>query len=193
METIASRYRLEEKIGTGGEARVFRARDLLTGGDVAVRLSPRNDSAATEREIPAGHCGWVRLLDRGVDPAQGAYAVFELLHGETLGAMTAREPLAHEAWLDFARQSLDAVGALHREGWIHGDVNADNFFLDGGTTWKLLELPFYHAVPVEQRSPLFGSIYFPASRARWIMRLLERDPGDRPDDVYAARQLLDSR
>jgi serine/threonine protein kinase len=89
METIASRYRLEEKIGMGGEARVFRACDLVTGGDVAVRLSPRNDSPATDREIPAGHRGWVQLLDRGVDSAQGAYAIFELLQGETLGAPTA--------------------------------------------------------------------------------------------------------
>jgi serine/threonine protein kinase len=253
METIASRYRLEEKIGMGGEARVFRACDLVTGGDVAVRLSPRNDSPATDREIPAGHRGWVQLLDRGVDSAQGAYAIFELLQGETLGALTARGPLAHEVWLDFARQSLEAVGALHRAGWIHGDVNADNFLLDAGTTWKLLELPFHPAVPAEQRSPLFGSIYtlspgqlsgrlpdarsdlyalgclyykaasgsyphaggnaaeiavgrlrfppasleelapgFPVSRAAWIMRLLERDPGDRPDDAHAARQLLES-
>jgi serine/threonine protein kinase len=253
METIASRYRLEEKIGTGGEARVFRARDLVTGGDVAVRLSPRNYNPALEREIPDGHRGWVQLLDCGFDPAQGTYAVFELLQGETLGAMTARGPLTLDAWLDFARQSIEAVGALHRAGWIHGDVNADNFFLDGGITWKLLELPFYHAVPVEQRSPLFGSIYtlspeqlsgrlpdarsdlyalgclyykaasgsyphaggnaaeiavgrlrfppaslgelapgFPASRAGWIMRLLERDPGDRPADAGAARQLLES-
>jgi serine/threonine protein kinase len=254
METIASRYRLEEKIGTGGEASVFRATDLSTHREVALRLSPTEvgESPQPTRDVPAHHPGWVRLLDRGVDPAHGAYAVFELLRGETLGELTKRGPLPPDAWLAFARQSLDAVEALHGAGWLHGDLNADNFFLDGNATWKLLELPFHHAAPVKKRSALFGSIYtlspeqfadrpadarsdlyalgclyykaasgvyphaggseadiaigrirFPAEplgpRARglsgalagWVMRLLERDPDDRPSDAGAARQLLE--
>jgi serine/threonine protein kinase len=251
MEIIASRYRLEEKIGTGGEARVFRARDLTTDGEVAVRFSPAGEAHEAVGEIP-DHPGWVRLLDCGVDSAQGAYAVFELLHGETLGAMVKRDPLEPEVWRDFARQSLDALAALHRAGWVHGDLNADNFFLDGGTTWKLLELPFHQAPTAGARSAFFGSIFtmapeqfggravnassdlyalgclyyyaasgtyphaggseaeiavgrlrfpaaplheraprFPRAWADWVMRLLEREPINRPADAGAARQLLD--
>jgi len=250
---LTERYELHERIGTGGEARVFRARDLMTGRDVAVRFSKQDAAHNMPNEIPTPHPGWVRLLDRGTDPVHGNYDIFELLRGETLGAMVMRGPLAHAAWIDFVRQSLDAVGALHNAGWVHGDLNADNFLLDAGTTWKLLELPFYHAVPVEKRPPLFGSIYtlapeqfanraadarsdlyalgclyyfagsglyphaggnaaeiavsrlrFPAAPLRdrapglpeawtdWIMRLLERNPGDRPADLGAARQLLES-
>jgi serine/threonine protein kinase len=253
METIASRYLLEEKIGAGGEARIFRAHDLKTGDEVAIRFSSRDDSSAAGREAPAPHSGWVRLLDRGVAGEHGPFTVFELLRGETLGAMTTHSPLSPKAWLDFARQSLDSVGALHRAGWVHGDLNADNFLLHNGTTWKLLELPFHQAAPVEKRSPLFGSIYtlapeqlashlpdirsdlyalgclyykaatgiyphaggteadiaverlrfpatpiieiasdFPVVWAASIMRLLERDPADRPVDAEAARQLLES-
>lgn len=158
METIASRYQLEERIGTGGEARVFRARDLTGGTEVAVRLSPGGALDAM-RKVSAHHSGWVRLLDRGVDPGHGVYAVFELLRGKTLGAMVKRAPLSPGDWLEFVRQSLAAVEALHQAGWVHGDLNADNFFLDAGTTWKLLELPFHQPAPPDKRSPLFGSIY----------------------------------
>lgn len=159
METIASRYRLQENIGTGGEARVFRAHDLVDGVDVAVRLPQPGETHGTAHEIPMQHPGWVRLLDRGVDPEHGTYTVLELLHGETLGAIVRNRPLLPDAWLEFVRQSLDAIEALHHAGWVHGDLNADNFFLDLDVTWKLLELPFHHAGPVKKRSPLFGSIY----------------------------------
>jgi serine/threonine protein kinase len=124
-------------------------------------LSPARgagDVPSPLRQIPEQHPGWVRLLDRGVDATHGAYTVFELLHGETLGAMVARGPISADAWHRFTRQSLEAVGALHRAGWVHGDLNADNFLLHDGTTWKLLDLPFHQSAPAEKRSPLFGSI-----------------------------------
>ena len=170
-----------EKIGAGGEARVFRAHDLETGDDVALRLSPPGRFIARAprnlpRCIPAG-CG---LLDRGIDPAQRPFAVFELLHGETLGAMTARGPLdATTAWLEFARQSLDAVGALHAAGWVHGDLNADNFLLHDGTTWKLLELPFHR--PAAART----GRRFSAASTRSRRNSSRAAPPESASDLYA--------
>jgi serine/threonine protein kinase len=158
---LNQRYEIGEPIGAGGEAHVHRARDVVTGVEVALRLSPTSgtgDVPSPLHQTPEQHPGWVRLLDRGVDEAHGAYAVFELLHGETLGAMVARGPIPANAWQRFTRQSLETVGALHRAGWVHGDLNADNFLLHDGTTWKLLDLPFHQSAPAEKRSPLFGSI-----------------------------------
>ncbi len=157
--TVAGRYELEELVGAGGEARIFRARDRATGSDVALRLA-----AIVERESPAGqmptslHPAWVRLFYRGLDPEHGSFAVFELLHGQTLGAQVARQPLDLGQVKHFARQALHAVGALHEAGWVHGDLNEDNFLLDSGTTWKLLELPFHRPPPPADRSSLFGRL-----------------------------------
>jgi serine/threonine protein kinase len=251
---VANRYEVGDRLGTGGEARVYRARDEVTGVEVALRLSPTSgtgDEASPSRQSSDHHPGWVRLLDRGIDETRGAYTVFELLHGETLGAMVARGPLSTDAWQRFTLQSLEAVGELHRAGWMHGDLNADNFLLHDGTTWKLLDLPFHQSAPAEKHSPFFGSIYtmapeqfegkapdvrsdlyalgclyyaaasgvyphsggseaeiaigrlrFPPAplqdlaafikpdKARWVMRLLEINPMDRPADFAAARQLL---
>jgi serine/threonine-protein kinase len=251
---VAGRYELGEALATGGEARVYRARDRATDAEVALRIMEESAGDAPLPTFPPTlHPGWVRLVDRGLDPGCGTFAAFELLHGETLGALVSRQPLAASAILELARQSLDAVGALHAAGWVHGDLNAANFLFHEGRTWKLLELPFYHAAPPGIRSALFGSIYtlapeqiagrpadtasdlfalgclyyyaacgryphgdgsgaeiaigrlrfapvplddlapqLPAQLSAGIMRMLARDPADRPPGALAACQLLGS-
>jgi serine/threonine protein kinase len=155
---IDGRYLLLESIGTGGEARVFRARDQGTGGDVAVRLPLQSGLNTIQAELPPPHANWVQLLATGTDPHHGAYQVFELLEGRTLRQAIDYGPLNPSEWRAFVDQSLDAVEALHAAGWPHGDLNADNFFqTDLG--WKLLELPFLRFAPPAGRSAAFGSIH----------------------------------
>ena len=155
---IDGRYLLLADLGSGGEARVFRARDTTTGDDVAVRLALQPGARAVPGQPPAFHDGWVRLLAAGSDPRYGAYQVFELLEGRTLGQLIRAGPLDPHAWRNFVEQSLDAVEALHAAGWTHGDLNADNFF-QAASGWKLLELPFLRLDPPAGRSALFGSIH----------------------------------
>ena len=87
-------------------------------------------------------------------------------------------PFGPNDWRSFVDQSLDAVEALHEAGWIHGDLNADNFFrADSG--WKLLELPFSRFDPPEGALRDFGSIHTLAP---------EQIDGAQPDvrsDLYA--------
>jgi serine/threonine protein kinase len=155
---IADRYVLLAPLGSGGEARVFRARDEKQVGEVAVRLALRSVASVLDAAPPSSHERWVRFLDSGIDPQHGAYQVFELLEGETLGALVARAPLPREAWREFVDQSLAAVEAVHLANWVHADLNADNF-LRTASGWKLLELPFHRFESTAARSTLFGSIY----------------------------------
>jgi serine/threonine protein kinase len=175
---IDERYQLLAAIGSGGEARVFRARDTTIGNDVAVRLALRPGASAAWGQSPAFHDGWVRLLASGFDPQVGAYQVFELLEGGTLGQLIRSGPLDPNEWRIFVNQSLDAVEALHAAGWTHGDLNADNFF-QAAFGWKLLELPFLRFDPPTGRSTLFGNIHTLAP---------EQIDGAQPDvrsDLYA--------
>jgi serine/threonine protein kinase len=176
---IDGRYRLHAAIGSGGEARVFRARDTSTGNEVAVRLALRPGNQAPSVEpAPILHEGWVQILASGIDPRHGAYQVFELLEGNTLSHWIASGPLEPVAWRNFVDQSLDAIAALHATGWPHGDLNADNFILTA-SGWKLLELPFFRFDPPAERSALFGSIHTLAP---------EQFEGAQPDvrsDLYA--------
>ena len=155
---IDGRYLLLDALGSGGEARVFRARDATTEDQVAVRLALQPVAPAAPEQPPALHDGWVRLLATGSDPQFGAYQIFELLEGQTLGESIQSSPLDPDEWRFFVDQSLDAVEALHAAGWAHGDLNADNFF-QAASGWKLLELPFLRFDPPAGRSALFGSIH----------------------------------
>ena len=175
---IAGRYRLLELLGSGGEAEVYRVRDEKENKDAALRR-PRKEhrEAVAIPELPF-HPGWVRLFDAGVDPDHGPFQVLELLEGETLREVAKRGPLDDAAWKKFITQSLDAVGALHAAGWVHGDLNADNFFL-AGATWKLLELPFLRLAPEASRSTIFGSIHSLSPEQ------LHGQPADTRSDLYA--------
>jgi len=247
---INGRYLLLAAIGAGGEARVYRARDQKTDSDVAVRVTLQPRTQTAHPDPSASHPGWVQLLAVGSDPQYGAYNVFELLEGRTLGQLIPSGPLPFDEWRTFVDQSYAAVGALHAAGWVHGDLNADNFFqTEAG--WKLLELPFLRLNPPTNRSAAFGSIHtlapeqfdgaepnlqtdiyslgclyyyaasgayphpgstsvevaihclrfppdplaekaptLPAEWSAWVMRLLARNPRDRPATLTAARQLL---
>ena len=158
---IDNRYTLLAPIGSGGEARVFLARDNATRQEVALRMALKPALDTSSITLPAAHEGWVRLLNRGFDHHYGAYHVLELLQGGTLSQMVQVAPLEPAAWLTFVTQSLEAVEALHVTGAIHGDLNADNFFHtnEPDSRWKLLELPFLRFDPPEARSNLFGSIH----------------------------------
>ena len=168
---VAGRYEILGPIGSGGEARVYRARDPATGREVALRLNGQQGEILQSPIPSPPDPTWVRMFERGLDPEHGAYATFELLQGETLAAQVARAPLAWEALRTFVHQAMQAVGALHDAGWVHGDLNAENFFWHEDQTWKLLELPF-HRLPSPATSPLFGSIYTLAP---------EQFDGQRPD------------
>jgi serine/threonine protein kinase len=172
---IADRYQALELIGSGGEARVFRALDRQLNREVALRL-PRHPGPPQKSPAPAEwHPGWVRLLEQAPD---GSYQIFELLEGETLRQKIGQAPLDEKCWLEFIRQSLDAVEALHAAGWIHGDLNAENF-LHVKTSWKLLELPFLRLAVPAHRSTLFGSIHTLAPEQ------MKNQAADARSDLYA--------
>ncbi|HEY0256973.1 MAG TPA: hypothetical protein VGC39_05990, partial [Candidatus Methylacidiphilales bacterium] len=158
---IGTRYLVLEPIGAGGEAKVFRARDTATGNEVAVRLPHLPVTSPPPSTFPLFYEAWVQLLDSGMDSEYGYYQILELLKGKTLDRLIQEGPLGRDEWFSFVSQSLDAVGTLHIAAWVHGDLNAENFFhLEGmASQWKLLELPFLRFVPPADRSPLFGNIH----------------------------------
>jgi serine/threonine protein kinase len=147
-------YELLQPLGGGPLTHVFKARRSDTDELCAVKLL-RDEWAEhptavklLRREARAlfavRHPYVVRILDAHL--AQPPYAIaLELLGGEAL-----RERLQREYALDLrtavwvARQTADGLSALHRAGFIHGDVKPENIrLLDPGTA-ILVDLGFAH-------------------------------------------------
>lgn len=138
-ELIGGRYQVVAKIGEGGMARVFRARDLRTGAEVAVKqLSPYllEDASVRLRAVREGHLlgsfnhpGIVRVVDALDDGALVA-VVMEYVQGPSLtdvlrhGRVT--DPaVAARVMADIA----DAVAYIHTRGVVWRDPKPGNIVI----------------------------------------------------------------
>ncbi len=140
---VIGNYRLERLIGNGGVGRVFVARHLQLGRQVALKtLKPefasRSDvvqrffqEALAANQINHEHI--VEIHDFVTEPGEHgigrSYCVMELLDGETLADRIARRPLEIRKLVGIAEQICDALEAAHRVGVIHRDVKPENIFL----------------------------------------------------------------
>ena len=138
LESLSKRYRIERRLGAGGMATVYLARDLKHDRDVALKVL-RPDIAeglARERFLReiriAGrlnHPNIVPLFDSGEDGGR-LYYVMPYVQGETL-----RERLQREERFAFADvvHLLHEVGAAlayaHERGVLHRDIKPENILL----------------------------------------------------------------
>ena len=137
---LADRYQLLEKIGEGGMALVFRARDLRTGHDVAVKfLRPEfHDNpefvAFFQREATAAskmsHHNIVNLLDVG-DDEKNLYIVIEFVNGKTLkDIIKERGKLPEDVACQIIIRILSAMQHAHAANIIHRDIKPQNILVD---------------------------------------------------------------
>ena len=137
---IANRFRLEEKIGSGGMSTVYRAFDETLERSVAIKVlhaDMSQDPSQLERfrrEARAAarlqHPHVVTVIDAGEDDGQ-PYIVFEYVEGETLkerirrlGRLPVAEAIAYS--IEIGR----ALSAAHSERIVHRDVKPQNVLID---------------------------------------------------------------
>ena len=137
---ISERYRLEEKIGSGGMSSVYRAFDPMLERWVAIKLMHRdisNDPDQLERfrrEARAvaqlNHPHVVTVIDAGEDDG-APYIVFEYVEGETLkerirrlGRLPVSEAVAYA--IEIGR----ALESAHANRLVHRDVKPQNVLID---------------------------------------------------------------
>ena len=136
---LADRYRLTEQIGMGGMAIVYRAIDLRTGHNVAVKvLRPEfnEDSefiSRFQREAEAAskmtHHNIVNLLDVGMD-GDNRYLVMEYVQGKTLKeVIQERGKLNAPLACQIAIRILSALEHAHRNGIVHRDIKPQNILV----------------------------------------------------------------
>ena len=135
-KVIKRRFRVEEVVGRGGMAIVYRAFDLRTHQTVALKMlreEYENDpeyQARFSREAEVcrklNHPNVVNLIDSGVVGSM-AYIAFEYVDGETLKERIVRlGRLNQEEAVHCALQILAALSHAHQRGIIHRDVKPQN-------------------------------------------------------------------
>jgi eukaryotic-like serine/threonine-protein kinase len=137
---VDSRYRIQQRIGSGGMADVYLAEDTHLGRSVALKVLHRRfaqDHEFVERfrreaKSVAGlsHPNVVGVFDRG-DHEGTYYIAMEHLPGRTLKEIVETEaPLSQERAIDLGEQILHGAGYAHRHGVIHRDLKPHNVIVD---------------------------------------------------------------
>ncbi|HEX3904970.1 MAG TPA: serine/threonine-protein kinase [Polyangia bacterium] len=145
-EVVATKYRIEGLLGSGGMAEIYAAVNVLTDRQVALKwilpaLATSKEAMARFRReaLAAGrinHPNVVAIFDV-VEHQASACIVMELLHGETLATRLKRTgPLPVAEAVAILLPAMRGVAAAHARGVIHRDLKPDNLFLclgEGGS------------------------------------------------------------
>ena len=142
-ERILGRFRIEERIGSGGFGTVYRAWDERLQRPVAVKVIDREHGAPrVTREAQAvarlAHRNIATLYELASDGAR-AFLVSELIEGDTLRALGRRGELTDRLVARVGAGSAAALMAAHRAGVVHRDVKPENILVGAGEEAKLVD------------------------------------------------------
>ncbi len=191
-------YRLNSRLGEGGMGAVYRATQLLTGQEVALKLvssapykdgtvDPSNDShlrliLAREFQTLSSlhHPNVIRVLSYGFDEELGSYFTMDLLHNaETLLAAGMERPLEEKVQL--IAGLLRALVYVHQRGILHRDIKPGNVMVIHGEV-KLLD--FGIASRINNVSGLAGTLDYMAPE------LLLKEAPSVQSDLYSVGVLF---
>jgi serine/threonine-protein kinase len=176
---IGSRYRLDEQIGRGGMATVYRAFDQQLDRPVALKLMRehllddphfiRRFEAEARHMASLSHPNVVAVYDVGTDAAP--YLVMELVEGRDLAAMLADGgPLAPTRAAAVAADAAAALQAAHASGLVHRDVKPGNVLIGGDGRARVADFGIARATGEDGMTgtgALLGSVeYFSPEQAR---------------------------
>ena len=136
---ISRRFRVEDVIGRGGMAIVYRAFDLKTHQTVAFKVlrevyeeDPEyKERFKREAEVcrKLGHPNIVNLIDAG-DVGGVSYIAMEYVDGQTLKELINQSgSIPQEDAVRYTLQILAALGHAHQRGIIHRDVKPQNVMI----------------------------------------------------------------
>ena len=146
---LGGRYELEERLGAGATATVWRAHDTRRDSEVTVKvLHPHllDDSVARTRlELEAAsarqldHPGIVPLIDFVATPDEAAL-VFPAVEGQTLSQrLTDKRPLPARQAAAIAADVAEALAYAHAASVVHRDVKPANILVDADGRARLLD------------------------------------------------------
>ena len=172
-ETLNDRYKILEKIGTGGMAIVYKAHDGVLDRDVAVKVLRQafdSESAIVSNFIKEArssaslvHPNVVSVYDV-CEHGGFNYMVMELVDGKTLKEYIKKNPRLpwHEA-CNYAIQIGQGIQAAHERNIIHRDIKPQNIIMDSSGTLKVTDFGIAKAVEGDKAiagGTAMGSVHY---------------------------------
>jgi serine/threonine protein kinase len=190
---LNNRYRLEDRLGAGGMAMVYRARDLTLERTVSIKILRKDYSDNPEfrrrfhQEAKAAanlsHPNIVTVHDFGYAENQ-LFIVMEYVPGTDLKTMLKQRGRINVAEaIDLMVQACAGLGYAHRAGLVHCDVKPQNMIVTPDHRLKILDFGIARALatisPNEKSDIVWGSPqYFSPEQAAG-------DPPMPASDVYS--------
>ena len=177
---LGSRYEIIEKIGNGGMATVYKAKDLVLKRYVAVKILREEYTTDnefikrfnTEAESAASltHPNIVSVYDVGKE-GNLYYIVMELIKGKTLKEIIVEDGRMGWKWsVKIAKQIAQALEVAHRNNIIHRDIKPHNIIITEDGTAKVTDFGIAKAVSnstITAFGTTIGSVhYFSPEHAR---------------------------
>src|SRR5579859_7093058 len=152
-EIVVGRFEIVALADWGGMGAVYRARDRVSGGEVALKLLLEDGSDerfAREARVLADldHPAIVQYVAHGKTEVGLPYLAMEWLDGIDLRTRLSSGPLPVRDALVLVRRAAEALAVAHGRGIVHRDVNPRNLFLVGGLAQGVRVLDFGIARPL---------------------------------------------
>lgn len=170
---LSNRYKLEEKIGVGGTAIVYKAKDTVLNRNVAVKvlkneLSDDDDFVAKfKREATSvasiSDINIVNIYDVGAD-GRVNYIVMEYIDGKTLKEIIKQEKrIDTKRLITIAIQISKALDCAHKNNIIHRDIKPHNIMVTKDGIVKVTDFGIAKAsnsVTITSTDKVVGSAHY---------------------------------
>jgi len=204
---LSERYRVDELIGRGGMASVYRGQDLTLERQVAIKILKRelaDDSAFRTRfRLEAqsasrmSHPAIVRVFDAGEDSETDAdgtthpvpYIVMELVEGTLLKDLVADGGVPVGEAIRYVDGILEALEYSHRAGVVHRDIKPGNVMITASGQVKVMDFGIARAVS-DSSSTVAETTAIIGTAAYLSPEQAKGEPVDARADLYSAGIVL---
>ena len=202
-ETLSGRYKILDRLGSGGMSNVYRATDLILERTVAVKVLAEHLSdderfvARFRREALAVakliHPNIVQVYDTGIDDGR-RFIVMEYVEGRSGAQILQRQgPLDPATAVEIGAQACAGLEYAHRRGIVHRDVKPGNLMItgapagEGATSVKLTDFGIARAME-QTRITQVGSVV--GTAAYLAPEQVRGEEATAATDVYALGVVL---